>query len=694
MSPISPPLRRGSTVAIAVAVALAITALVFVIPVPVQARGFTPADVARLETVESVAVSPDGQRVAYTKAVPREPMKDDDGPAWHELHVVDAEGISRPFITGEVSVQDVSWTPDGKQIAFFSKRGDDEGTALWAIPVNGGEARRLLSHDPGVGGYSFSPDGKWVAFLAEEAVPEAVEELQEKGFSQEIYEEDWRDTKVWVAGLGGGAAEARRLDLPGTASQVRWAPSGNRLAVVLQPTPAVDDEYMKSKLRVVDAETGKVLVEIANPGKLGEVAWSPDGRRLALLSAADLNDPSDGRLAVADAESGALSFLLPELEGDVEAFRWEDAGAMLAVVAQGARHGIWRVGIDGAADVLVEPGVACWSDLSLSADGKTLVARGDTASHPAELFRIAGSAVERLTSTNPWIADLELAPQELITYQARDGLTIEGVLIRPLGAETGKRYPLILDVHGGPEAHVCDGWRTTYSRPGQMAAVRGMAVLAPNYRGSTGRGVAFAKMHQGDPAGKEFDDLVDGVDHLVGSGLVDRDRVGITGGSYGGYASAWGATYYTERFAASVMFVGISDNISKAFTTDIANEMLLVHQRRRVWEDWQFFLERSPIFYARQAKTPLLILHGDSDTRVNPGQSLELFRAVKLAGDTPVRHVRYPGEGHGNRRAASRFDYSLRMMRWFEHYLQGSDRALPPYELDYSAALEGGGAQP
>ena len=192
-------------------------------------------------------------------------------------------------------------------------------------------------------------------------------------------------------------------------------------------------------------------------------------------------------------------------------------------------------------------------------------------------------------------------------------------------------------------------------------------------------------MSQGDPAGKEFDDLVDGVDHLIEVGLVAGDRVGITGGSYGGYASAWGATYYSDRFAASVMFVGISDNTSKLGTSDIPNELYLVHHRKWVWEDWEHFLQRSPIYHVDKAGTPLLILHGTEDTRVNPGQSLELYRHFKLRSDTPVRLVLYPGEGHGNRRAASRFDYSLRLMRWMDHYLQGPGGPPPSYQLTYEA---------
>jgi dipeptidyl aminopeptidase/acylaminoacyl peptidase len=216
-----------------------------------------------------------------------------------------------------------------------------------------------------------------------------------------------------------------------------------------------------------------------------------------------------------------------------------------------------------------------------------------------------------------------------------------------------------------------------------MAASRGFAVFYPNYRGSTGRGVAFSKMGQADAAGKEFDDFVDAVDHLITIGLVKKDRVGITGGSYGGYASAWGATYYSERFAASVMFVGISDNISKLGTTDIPEEMFLVHHLKRLWDDWEYFIESSPIRHIKKNRTPTLILHGKSDPRVHPSQSLEFFRHLKTLGQAPVRLVLYPGEGHGNRKSAARFDYSIRLLRWMEHYLQGPGGDPPSYLIDY-----------
>jgi dipeptidyl aminopeptidase/acylaminoacyl peptidase len=329
------------------------------------------------------------------------------------------------------------------------------------------------------------------------------------------------------------------------------------------------------------------------------------------------------------------------------------------------------------------------SGLSRSADGRRLAFRGDSPGHLSEVFVQGPGDREpvRRTDSNPWLSERTLASQEVVTFMARDGLELEGMLMRPPGYREGTRYPLILLAHGGPEAHFRNGWLTSYSRPGQMAATQGFMVFYPNYRGSTGRGLEFSKLSQADPAGKEFDDLVDAVDHLVKMGLVDRDRVGITGGSYGGYASAWGATALSEHFAASVMFVGISDKISKVGTTDIPEEEYLVHARKRVWDDWQFFLDRSPIYHAGKSRTPTLILHGDSDPRVHPTQSMELYLHLKKRSQAPVRLVFYPGEGHGNRRAASRLDYSLRMMRWMDHYLRGPGGEMPPYDLDYGPAV-------
>jgi dipeptidyl aminopeptidase/acylaminoacyl peptidase len=647
-------------------------------------RVLSPHDVARIRSVSSVAVSPDGRHIAYVLSVPRRPLEDEDGPAWEELHVIGPDGASRPFVTGEVNVGSVRFTPDGRGISFLARRGKDTTRRLYIVPLDGGEARVAAVHETDITGYAWSPDGGRVAFTARDAVPQARRDLEKKGFNQEVFEEQVPFVRVFVDDTR-DEAPARRLDLPGSASALAWSPAGDRLAVALAPTPLVDDDLMRRRVHIVDVASGH-SVDLGNPGKLGPIAWSRDGRFLAMVSGEDLNDPAAGRLLVAPAEGGGLRDVLPGYMGHVAAIAWKDADTIVYIGDEGVETVVAEVRRDGTGRrTLVPAGRGIFTQIDLAAGGSVAALVGESPAHPPEAFRLeAGrSEPQRLTTSNPWLAEVRLARQEVVRFRARDGLELEGILIHPLDRQPGARVPLILTVHGGPEAHDRNGWRTSYANPGQMAAARGFAVFYPNYRGSTGRGVAFSKLSQADPAGKEFDDLVDAVDHLVNIGLVDRARVGVTGGSYGGYATAWCATRYTDRFAAGVMFVGISDKISKVGTTDIPDEEFLVHARKRPWENWQMFLERSPIYHAGQSRTPLLILGGTDDPRVHPSQSLELYRYLKLHGKT-VRLVRYPGEQHGNRRAASRLDYSLRLLQWMEHYLKGPGGAPPPPDIDYA----------
>lgn len=666
---------------------LALAALAAAVPAVLSATDvLTPHHVAKIRTVTSVAVAPDGSQSAYTLAVPRRPLADEDGPAWSELHVVGADGVSRPFVTGKVNVAAIRWTPDGKAVTFLARRGDDTVRSLYAIPLAGGEARRLLGHETDILGYGISPDGKRVAFTARPVVPTERRDLERKGFNQEIYEEAEPPVRVFVATLG-DAAPPKALDLQGSASLLSWSPAGTRLLVALAPTPLVDDDYMARRLHVVDAESGAVVASLDNRGKFGQAAWSPDGQSIALVSGVDINDPAPGRLVVAAAGGGSLEDLLPGYLGHVSAFAWRDADTIVYIGDEGTGTMLGEVRRDGTGRRTVVPaGGPILAGLDLSRDAGTVAFVAHAPQHPGEVFvmRAGEPRPARVTDSNPWLAQVRLAKQEVVTFKARDGLELQGVLVRPIDEQPGQRYPLILTVHGGPEAHDRNGWVTSYSNPGQVAAARGFAVFHPNYRGSTGRGVAFSKLSQGDPAGKEFDDLVDAVDHLAGIGLVDKARVGITGGSYGGYASAWGATYYSDRFAASVMFVGISNNVSRVGTTDIPNEEYHVHALKRPWEDWTGMLRTSPVYYADRSRTPTLILGGTADPRVSPTQSMELYRHLKLRGKAPVRLVRYPGEQHGNARAASRLDYSLRLLQWMEHYLKGPGGPPPPYAIDYA----------
>ncbi|MDX1409456.1 MAG: S9 family peptidase, partial [Saprospiraceae bacterium] len=397
--------------------------------------------------------------------------------------------------------------------------------------------------------------------------------------------------------------------------------------------------------------------------------------RIAFIAGADKHDPIDGRLFLASVKGGSPTPMFHDWKGMFEDIEWISESTINYLGSKGSESVYGEVDLaTGTITEIVTNGFAVGA-FDINGDGE-FAFTAHTATTPPELYYATGpNDARRLTNSNPWLDEIAIGTQEVIRYEARDGLEIEGVLVYPVGYTAGKRYPLLVSVHGGPESHVNNGWVTGYSTPGQVAAGKGYAVFYPNYRGSTGRGLEFVLTSQGDAAGKEFDDIVDGVDHLIATGLVDKSKVGVTGGSYGGYATGWLSTKYTDRFAAGVMFVGISNKISKWGTTDIPNEEYLVHARGWVYDHYDFYLERSPIYYAGQCKTPLLIMHGKEDPRVHPSQSMEMYRHVKSRTDTPVELIFYPGEGHGNARATARYDYNLRMLNWFDKYLLELDKS-------------------
>jgi len=663
-------------------------------PEPPAPRAITPSDIAHMEYVSEVAISPDGETMAFVRRVGRVLMEEKNGSMWSRLAVLRRDGEIRTYVGGDVSIRSVGFTPNGKEISFLMKGAGDKGTALYTIPVDGGEAMKVASHPAGIRAYSFHPNGKQVALMAKPKPDADKKKLTSKGFNARVVDESAQNTGLWIVDVA--AREAKmgtptQISLKGSVASIAWSPEGTEIAIAMAPTSKIDDVYMFKKVHVVNVDRERITSTLKGEGKLGKVAWSPDSIRLAMLKGENINDPSNGRLMVSPAKGGSLEDVLPDLtDGSVRDFHWLSSTEIVAIVDKGVESAVYRVNVDQKTYKEVIPfGKGVFSVIRASKIGARLALRSNSPTHPPELYSWdLDGGLARKTHHNPWLDEIAFGKQEVVSYKARDGVELEGILIHPVSRRKNQKVPLILTVHGGPESHYRNGWLTFYSMAGQMAAGKGYAVFYPNYRGSTGKGVAFSRMSQGDPAGREFDDLVDGVDHLIAQGLVHKKKVGITGGSYGGFASAWGSTYYSNRFAASVMFVGVSDLISKVGTTDIQQEMYHVHLGFWPWEKWDEMLLRSPIYYANQSRTPTLIMHGESDTRVDPGQAKELYQHLKLRGKAPVRLVMYPGEGHGNSKAAARFDYNLRMLQWFDHFLMKGKKEAPNHELDYKGAIE------
>lgn len=631
----------------------------------------TPEHIAQMKTVIGSVISEDSKHIAYTLSVPADPRKENAHSQAH-LYVLNTNTDENKLYFSGSSVSQVHFRPVKGSVTFLTRKAGEKTNSLYEIRLNGGEAEKIFTHSSNILNYSWSPDGENLVFVTSEKGQQTKTSLT---YSPVFFEEEYSNRNAYVTAISNGSSASQKINAEGSVYMVHWSPDGKKIALSVAPTSSVDDSYMGQKVKIVSAASGNVTAHIDNEGKLGQIEWSPDGKYLALVSAFDLHDPTSGSIFIVSAEGGKPQVIDGGYLGKYESVLWQDKQVIHFHSSEGTASVLGTIRVDGRNKVnIIRLDKHQITSFSRAKNGM-ISFTASSPDHPTEVFTLAGSkkaAFGRRTWSNPWLQGLKLGKQEVISYKARDHkYEIQGMLIYPIGYKENTRVPLITVVHGGPESHYSNGWLTAYSMPGQMAAAKGYAVFYPNYRGSTGRGTDFTYSSQSDLAGKEFDDIVDGIDYLIEKGIADSKRVGVTGGSYGGYASAWMSTYYSDRFAAAVMFVGISNNISKFGTSDIPNEMFLVHSRKRVWDDWKWQLERSPIYYADRAQTPILIMHGAEDPRVHPAQSMELYRHLKVRRpEVPVRLIYYPGEGHGNARSGSRYDYNLRMMQWFDVYLK------------------------
>ena len=377
-------------------------------------------------------------------------------------------------------------------------------------------------------------------------------------------------------------------------------------------------------------------------------------------------------LFVIPAGGGEATNLTPDYSGTVTGVDWLDESTVLFTSSEGTRSALSTVSVEGGEIRKVAGGGAeIFGGVALDAERDAFVTAASTAGHPSELYvgSVDDGDLRRVTRHNDWLAEVALGAQTTIQWKGAEDWPIEGVLIKPVGYREGVRYPLTILPHGGPEGISQDGWTTRSLYPGQVLAGEGYVVLMPNYRGSAGRGVAFSKADHRDLGGREFEDVLTAIDHLVGQGMVDADRVGISGTSYGGYFSAWAATRHSDRFAAAIPYAGIANWISFQNTTDIPVEMAAVHFDLEWFDNPGIYLDRSPITYAATAATPTLIGHGLADARVHPEQSQELFTALDLNG-VPVELVFYPREPHGLTERAHEIDFMHRVLEWFDRFLK------------------------
>jgi dipeptidyl aminopeptidase/acylaminoacyl peptidase len=633
----------------------------------------TPEALVGLSSVWDAQISPDGKLIAYTIATPRK--LDDPGRSLSSIWIVPRRGGEpRRFSTTDVSSYRPHWSPDGKTLAFISTRKthDDHAQVLLA-PIGGGEAAPLTTSKTGVSDFAWSPDGKHIAYLAN--APQSDEEKKEEdaGRDWDVDEVVGHNNQLFLVEVETGKT-IEITDGKKSVHAFEWAPNGKMLAIQASDLPTVDHSYMYRSIYTVKPEGGELHKLTDTAGKLGDMEFSPDGTKLAFLGAADINDSMPGSLWVVPSTGGTATNLTGAFEGTAIWVGWLDARTVVFAAHESTDTTIRTIAAVGgkAPAKLMAKNPTCRS-FDTAKDRRSFACAGSRPTHPGEVF--AGSfsnrKIARLTTSNPELEATKLGEQEVVAWTAKDGTKLEGVLIKPVGYEKGKRYPLAVLPHGGPEGVSLDGWNTRANYPAQLFASHGYVVFEPNYRGSSGRGHAFETADHQDLGGAEFEDVLAGIDHLVDQGLVDGDRVGMGGWSYGGYFSGLAATKWSDRFKATMIAAAITNWMSFTGTTEIEHENSLVHWKLWPYEKPELVWDRSPMAHTQGAKTPALIIHGSADSRVPPSQSTELFRALKHAG-VETQLVMYPREGHGLGENVHQLDFVNRWMGWFDQHVKNA----------------------
>ena len=624
-------------------------------------RSVQPTDLFQLHFLQSAALSPDGQSVAYSVATHDATDDADYEQIW--LLAI-ASGQHRQLTFGKHKNQAPQWSPDGKTLAFVSTRG--EKPQIYLLPVDGGEARQLTQFKQGVsGGLAWSPDGQHLALCAGPQPDQPHDATLPYRLTRHVYRFDaigYLDTAVqdlYVIPLSGG--EARRLTADGCQNTApQWAPDGSRLLYVATMTPA-SHRAMTPELRIVTLDGASTTVIDHTWGNFsGSAAWLPDSRQLAFVGVAG-GQPigTQNDLFVVDSVSGQVSKRTAGLDRQVGArlqpdmpsgvanqlakVLVADGGAVAYVPVQiGGTVQVYRVGLTGetAYEAVLSGDRSCFLLDGNSASATLLYAVSDF-NTPPDLYLADGKGQheQRLTELNTAIlATLQQPVVEHLWFPGQDDVPVEGWFIRPV--EAAAPYPTILYIHGGPHS----AFGAVYHFDTQMLVGAGYAVLMVNQRASTGYGNNFSTAIKGAWGNLDYTDLMAGVDAVIAKGWADPDRLGVCGLSGGGNLSCW-IVGQTDRFKAAVPENPVTNWQSFYGVSDIGVWFAVEQLGGHPHEIPEVYIRCSPITYAHRCKTPTLLVQCEQDWRC-PAEQAEQFYTVLKANGCPVEMVRLPGMPH------------------------------------------------
>ena len=631
---------------------------------------WTPELSMQVRPVGDVVPSPDGKLVAYTET--RAVIDTEKSEINTQIFLAHSDGSRRVQLTrGEKSASSPSFSPDGRYVYFSSERSGKPN--LWRIPVDGGEAEMLTDWKGEIGAYHVSPDGKWVAFAGMEPRPDDEKQKKEKRDFR-VVDENPKNHSLWIIPAepdSQGKRVARKVcNTTDHVGDFDWSPDSRSIAFAHTPTPKADD-WTHSDISEVTVEGGSVRPVAATGAAELSPHYSPDGRYLAFVRTTDpAHWAGIERIVLLPRQGGATRELPPTYDERPGLLGWSgDSARLLFTEPKGTTGVIYAMALDGPAKPLYQPARGTLQAGHLNATGTALGFAAESWDEAPEAYalNLGDSAPRRVSSTNLDLPKLPLGETKHVTWKASDGLDIEGLLTYPAGYEPGKKYPLVLVIHGGPTGVFQDSFLGRYGLyPYASFAAKGYAVLRPNPRGSGGYGRTFRFANMNDWGGKDYEDLMAGVDHVISMGVADPDRLAVMGWSYGGFMTSWVVTH-THRFKAAVVGAGVTNLWSFTGTSDIPG-FLPDYFSGEPWQSFDGYYNHSPMAFVKGVTTPTLILHGEADVRVPTSQGYEFYNALKRQGVT-TKMVVYPRTPHGPREPKFLLDIMQRHLEWVDQYV-------------------------
>lgn len=655
---------------------------------PASGRLLQLADYLEWEQVSEPRLSPDGARVVYARRV-----VDKLNDRWESsLWIMNADGTRNRFL---VKGSGAEWSPDGTRIAYVAT-GEPSGAQVFVRWMDDeGAITQVTRVTDAPGGLRWSPDGRSLAFtmrvargpakdnpFARVALPAAPKGAKWTEPPKVVTDLDWRQDREGATDDGVRHVFVVPAD-GGTARQVTngdwdhgtpaWSPDGRTLAFSALRIPNAQLAWRESEVYAADVATGTIRQLTRRKGPDANPVWSPDGRMIA-YTGFDSTDATwqDAAIYLMNADGSSPRALTKAMDRSPAGMFWSPDGTGLFFNAdnEGSRHLYFVTSAGQVRQVSQGEEVLTITDLS-----KTGIAVGTrtTPTEPGDVVRVSlkgAPAITRLTEVNADVlAGKVFGAQEEVWYPSKDGLRVQGWIVKPPDFDPSKKYPLMLEIHGGPHAMYNVGW--SFAR--QEHAANGYVVLYTNPRGSTGYGSAFGNAIKNAYPGKDFDDLMAGVDQVLGRGYVDPARLYVFGCSGGGVLTSW-IVGHTDRFAAASANCPVTNWMSFVGTTD-GPQFWYRNFEKNFWDDPSEHLRRSPIMYVGKVTTPTMLMTGVLDLRTPMPQTEEYYSALKMRG-VPTAMVRFNNEWHGTSSTPSNFLRTQAYLReWFGKYTRGSKPA-------------------